>query len=192
MTNRVIYCPHLGRNIRGILNAVPHPHIYTGQQTPKGEDGCLQSHQAIVREAKDADLPCVAVYEDDCEFTWHFHYEKWCQDAEWAQANGYDVLVGGCVQTYEPKLVRGDMVAVSAFHSAHCVVYFESGYDKIAQTAQPYDVSIGQVGCKVVMTYPFVAVQRATFSGILQHDVNYVPLYQQYEEHLGRALGLRR
>lgn len=199
MRSEIIYCPHLDRDLRGILAKVPNPRIYTGLPTERGEDGCLESHKAIVRSAQLDEVSAVFVMEDDCEFTEHFCYDRWLRDARWAQEHGYDVLVGGCVQTYDPKVVRlnaqssdsGCMIEVSAFHSAHCIVYFESAYSKIQQTVQPYDVSVGQVGCRVVMTYPFVAVQRPSYSGILRHDVNYVPLYQQYEMHLGRALGLR-
>lgn len=187
----VIHCPHLNRDVRGILNAVPNVRIWTGYPTERGEDGCLQAHQGIVALAKQHSWPRVFVMEDDCQFTKHFDYERWEEDARWSAVNGYDVLVGGCVQTYGPKIVRDGLVRVDKFHSAHCIVYNASGYDKILQTIQPFDTSIGDQGAKTVMTYPFVAVQRPVYSGILKKDVNYVPLYEQYEGHLGRALGLR-
>ena len=197
MHNIVLYSPHLGRDLRPLMEAIPDLSIYEGAKTPKGEDGCLQSHHAVVSWARACELDRVFVLEDDCQFTVHFDYGKWCDDADWAAVNGYDVMVGGCVQTYDPRVVRAwndveHMVEVSSFHSAHCLVYFKSGYDKILKTRQPFDTSIGQdVHAKIVMTWPFVAVQTPSFSGILQKDVNYVPLYEQYEDHLGRALGLR-
>lgn len=243
MRSFIIYCPHLNRDVRGLLNAVPFTRIWTGEKTERGEDGCLQCHQGIVRLARASGWPAVFVMEDDCAFTPHFDYAQWAADVEWAAANRYDVLVGGCVQTYDPVIVRpagiltdslqtsvekakvwlnalessalegpylpltaeqiiqpqpdapagsgGVLVHVSRFHSAHCIAYLESGYDKILRTVQPFDVSVGEQGARIVMTYPFVAVQRPTYSGILQQEVNYVPLYKQYEEHLGRALGLR-
>jgi hypothetical protein len=79
---------------------------------------------------------------------------------------------------------------VSAFHSAHCIVYFDSSYDIVPHVSGPFDLNLGKHGAKIVMTFPFVAVQRAGFSGILGHDVNYVPLYEGYEFNLGRMLGL--
>lgn len=197
MRSAIIYCPHLNRDIRGLLNHVPNPFILTGQKTERGEDGCLQCHQELVALAKRNNWPHLFVMEDDCEFTAHFNWQHWCEDAAWAEAQGYGCLVGGCVQTYDPRIVlrgglgRSVLVEVSKFHSAHCIVYFAAGYDGALKTVQPYDTSLGDCGVRTLMTYPFVAVQRASFSGILRSNVNYVPLYQQYEEHLGRALGLR-
>ncbi len=77
------------------------------------------------------------------------------------------------------------MIEVSAFHSAHCVVYFESGYEKVFKAVQPYDWSLGRdCGMRCVLVHPFVAVQRASYSSILKQDVDYVPLYQQHEAAL--------
>jgi len=203
-----LYCPHLNRDIHGLLARVPDLRIQTGLPTVPGEDGCLQMHQQAVREAQADGAPLVFVMEDDCEFTNQFSMEGW-QAAIDAVAPEFDVLVGGCVQTYDPQVVRRlpfdqTLIEVSGFHSAHCIVYFASSYDKVLRTQQPHDVSIGRVGretpeqwhsvmvgCRVAMVYPFVAVQRPSFSGILHKDVDYVPLYQQYEVLLGHRLRLR-
>lgn len=188
MRSAIIYCPHLDRDIRGILNAVPNPFIFTGAKTERGEDGCLQSHQALIKEAKSNGWPALFVMEDDCMFTKHFNFDKWCNDAAWAEAQGYGCMVGGCVHTYDEQLVREGMIAVSKFHSAHCIVYFAAGYDAALRAVQPYDLSLGEVGCKPVMVYPFVAVQRPSFSGILNGDVNYLPLYENHELALRKRL----
>lgn len=194
MKSFIIYCPHLNRDIRGILNAVPNPQIVTGEQTERGEDGCLQCHQQIVRHAKDQDWPMVFVMEDDCHFTQHFSWEKWMTFAQYAQMRHYDVLVGGCTRTYGERLactIDGHaMLQVEAFHSAHCIVYFASGYDKVLQTVQPLDLSIGQQGATILLTWPFLAVQAPSFSGILKKPVDYVPEYEAHERRLGHALGL--
>ncbi len=190
MNSVILYCPHLNRDIRGLLNVIPHPQIWTGTQTEKGEDGCLQCHQAIVREAKDNHWPMVFVMEDDCAFTEHFTLGKWMMAAFWAQDHEYDVLVGGCTKTYQERLVAPGLIAVSAFHSAHCIVYLASGYDKILKTVQPFDVSVGKMGARVVMTWPFMAIQRPEYSGILKEPVDYRAFYQQHEERLGKRFGL--
>jgi hypothetical protein len=190
MTNVILYCPHLNRDIRGLLNVIQNPQVWTGAETPKGEDGCLQCHQDIVRWAKAQLLPSVFVMEDDCQFTEHFDYLRWCEAAAWADDHGYDVLVGGCTKTYQERVVAPGLIEVAAFHSAHCIVYLASAYDKVLRTIQPFDVSVGKVGARVVMTWPFVAVQRPTYSGILKQDVDYVPLYQQHEQRLAQKFGL--
>lgn len=190
MKSYVIYCPHLNRDIRGILNAVPNPNILTGEKTERGEDGCLRCHHEIVRYAKKMAWPWVFVIEDDCAFTDAFIYEKWELDAFWAADHGYDVIVGGCTRTYGERIVRDGLIEVSAFHSAHCVVYLKSSYETILKTVQPHDLSIGRLGARCLLTWPFVAVQAPSFSGILQKPVDYMPLYQAHEDRLGHALGL--
>lgn len=185
MRSVVLYCPHLGRDIHGLQAALPHLEVYLGAPTPRGEDGCLDGHQAIVATAQADELPRVWVLEDDCQFTAHFDYARWGADADWAQANGYDVLVGGSTRTYDEKGVREGMIEVAAFHSAHCVVYFASGYEKVKLAVQPYDLSLGRdCGMRCVLAWPFVAVQRPSFSGILQQHVDYVPLYEAHERAL--------
>lgn len=197
MRSFIIYCPHLNRDVRGLLNAVPNPQIWTGDRTERGEDGCLQCHQAIVALAKENGWPEVFVMEDDCAFSVNFHMPTWSWSLKWARENGYDVLVGGCTRTYDEKVVwqkghegRYALIEVSAFHSAHCVIYLSSSYDRVLQTTQPHDVMIGRLGNRCLLTWPFVAVQAPSFSGILQQKVDYVPLYRAHEQRLGHALNL--
>ncbi len=189
----VLYAPHLGRDLSALLAPLPMSSvvIQTGQPTPRGEDGCLESHKTAIREARDRGDRRVFVMEDDCAFTPAFDWDRWNEDAEWAESHGYDVMAGGCTRTYDEKVVRDGMVEVSAFHSAHCVVYFKSGYERALRAVQPYDVSLGATcDLRCVLTWPFVAVQRPSFSGILCEPVNYVPLYQAHETRLGHALGM--
>ncbi len=173
---------------------MPDAEVLIGERTPRGCDGCLDSHKRAVRLAQQKAWPCVFVMEDDCAFVPAFSLAQWEADAAWAQAHGYDVLAGGCTRTYGAKRVRSGLLEVSAFHSAHCLVYFASGYDKVLRAVQPFDLSLGcetvttfattYVGCRIVLTAPFVAVQRPSFSGILQRHVNYVPDYVAHEKVL--------
>jgi hypothetical protein len=195
MVSEIIYCPHLNRDIRGLLNAVPNPRIATGYPTEKGHDGCLESHKDIIRRARMADEPFVFVMEDDCQFTDIFIYDDWLLTVEDLAGRGADLLVGGCVNTYQPRKCGFSspyqVVEVDKFHSAHCIVYFESGYERALDAIQPWDTSLGDQGLRTFMTWPFVAIQRPTYSGILQRDVDYTGFYKVHEEHLGNLLGLR-
>jgi len=212
MRSVVLYCPHLGRDLRGLHEVVPELLIYTGLPTERGEDGCLQGHQEIVAEAGALGESRVFVMEDDCKFTPNFSFSRWCENADWAQEHGYDVMVGGCTRTYDERIAgeqyeefkstpchRSEyalrhlttFIEVSAFHSAHCIVYFQSVYDKLVHAVQPFDLSLGRnCGARCVLVHPFVAVQQASFSGILQQNVDYVPLYEQHERNLQRGLRL--
>lgn len=186
MRSVVLYCPSLDRDLRGLHEAVPDLLIHEGQRTTKGEDGCLEGHKEIVCEAMALGEPRVFIVEDDCQFTQHFNWMAWLADADWAEEQGYDVMSGGSTRTYDQKIVRTGMVEVSAFHSSHCVVYFVSGYEKMLKAVSPLDWSLGRdCGMRCVLVHPFVAVQRAAFSGIEHRQVDYVPLYQQHEAALG-------
>ncbi len=189
MRSIILYCPHLGRDISGLREATD-AEIMLGEPTERGEDGCLEMHKAAVRSAMEQGDPSVFVMEDDCAFTEAFSPERWEEQARIAEAFAFDVLVGGSTRTYDERLIGlGGLVEVSAFHSAHCVVYFASGYEKILRAVQPFDLSLGRdCGCKIALAWPFVAVQRPSYSGILRQPVDYVPLYQQHEQELRRML----
>lgn len=180
----IAFCPDLGRDIAAIRANVPHATVYSSGLVPKGEDGCLAAHQAIVRLAQSQDWPAVCVLEDDCEFTTHFVLEQWEADARWAERHGYNILTGGCIAAKAPRLVRSGLFAVHHFKSAHCVVYLRSAYPIVLTVGQPLDVSLGKCGAKCVMTYPFVAVQAPGFSGIRKRPVDYRPRYRRYEQEL--------
>lgn len=191
MRSVVLYAPHLGRDIRPLQAVVPDLSVLIGLPTPRGEDGCLESHKAAIRGAIVSGEDRLFVMEDDCAFTTAFEWDRWLADADWAEAQGYDVLAGGCTRTYEERVVREGLIDVRAFHSAHCLVYFRSGYAKALRAVQPYDLSLGRdCGLRCVLTWPFVAVQRASYSGILRQPVDYGPLYAAHEQRLGHALGL--
>ena len=185
MRSVVLRCRHLKRDISRLQDALPGLLIYEGLPTPRGEDGCLEGHKDIIREAMSLGCDRVFVMEDDCQFTKHFDLVKWHDDAYWAESQGYDVMCGGSTRTYNEKVVRDGMIEVEAFHSAHCVVYFKSGFEKALQAVQPYDLSLGR-DCKMrcVLVHPFVAVQKPSFSGILREQVDYVPFYRGHEKAL--------
>lgn len=185
MKSLILYCPHLKRDLSSIRARVPGVELMYGKRTLKGQDGCLRMHKEATRAAREAKVDALFVMEDDCAFTAAFDWERWQQQAAWAKAAGYDVLVGGSIRTDRPRLVAPGLVAVSAFRSAHCLVYFPSSYSKVQAAIQPYDYSLGR-DCRVkaVVTVPFVAVQRPSFSGILKKHVDYLPEYRRHETDL--------
>ena len=196
MRSVVLYCPHLKRDISGLRAAVPDLIVHEGRETHPAHIGGLESHLAIVGDAKSIGASRVFLMEDDCMFTSHFNLARWIADADWAQAAGYDVMAGGCTRTYDQRLVRDDgdgrgMVEVSAFHSSHCMVYFESGYSKVLQAAaNPIDWSLGRdCAMRCVVTIPFVAVQRPCYSGMELCEVDYTHYYQRHEDELMGLLG---
>lgn len=176
MNSFIIYCPHLNRDIRNILANVPNPQIYTGYPTPKGEDGCLESHKAIVKIAQKNGWDSVFVMEDDCHFTKHFDYNRWCRPGD------IGVMIGGSTRTWGAKRVCAGLISVEKFCSAHCILYHSSSYDRVLAAVQPFDQTVGPA----LLVHPFVAVQAPSYSGILQRQVNYVPDYERHERELAQ------
>lgn len=213
MRNVVLHCPALGRDLGTLRAALPDLAVYEGERTSPGANGCLLGHKGIVREAMARGDDRVFVVEDDCKFTEHFDYAEWCNAADQAQVEGFDVLSGGSTRTYDPRAVRAwrrvptfddwgweryetglltVLVEVSAFHSAHCVVYFRSGYEKALDAVVPLDWSLGRdCGMRCAVVHPFVAVQSPSRSGIEECAVDYGPLYAEHERVLARQLGLQ-
>jgi len=182
----IAYCPELGRDISRLQAAVPTAQVYRATRTPQGTDGCLLAHQGIVRLAHAQRWPAVFVMEDDCELTEHFSPARWEADVAWAAAAGYTVLSGGCISAARPRLVRAGLFAVARFKSAHCIVYRAEAYALVLRATPPYlDIMLGRLGARCLLTYPFVAVQRPGFSGILNRYVDYRPKYRRFEQRLG-------
>lgn len=185
----IVHCAELGRDLAPILARVPDAAVQLAPRTPGTHAGCIAGHQAIVRQAKREKWSAVFVIEDDCAFTEAFSLEQWEKDVAWAGQNGYNVLVGGCVATRNARRARAGLAAIDYFKSSHCIAYLPSAYDVVLRLVEPMDVMIGKLGAKPLVTVPFVAVQRPSFSGIQQRDVDYLPRYAQHEAHLAALFG---
>jgi hypothetical protein len=199
----ILYCPHLNRDIRGILAKVPNPQIITGYPTVPGEAGCLEMHKEAVRRAKMNGSFMVSVFEDDCKFTEYFDFALWNATGIWAEQNGYNVVQGGSVLTHNPRLVQHGKIAVDRACSAHCMIYLESAYDAILQAEQPFDLSIADKGAKPILVWPFVAIQGKGLSGIGRplesgasktyagpQEVDYEGMFKMHESYLAQSLGI--
>lgn len=177
MKSYVLYCPHLDRDIRGILSRVPDPEVITGYPTVPGEVGCLEMHKTAVRLAQHKGLPFVFVMEDDCKFTDAFVYSQWETMAAWALEHRFGAVHGGSVRTWNPRLLArlpgyehiGEattILQVDRACSAHCMIYTHLGYDAVLTAEQPFDLSIADKGVNPVLVWPFVAIQGKGLSGI--------------------------
>jgi len=180
----IAHCPELGRDLSQLLRAVPHAIVYRAPRTDNGHDGCIAAHRGIVQMARDRGWSSVFVMEDDCSFTEAFDLKRWERDIRWAGKRGYDVLAGGCVSTRNPTLVRDGLFAVERFKSTHCVAYHSGAFDIVDRVVPPIDLQLGTLGAKCVVTFPYVAVQGPSVSGILNRPVDYRPMYARHEAQL--------
>lgn len=180
----ILHCPELGRDIAPLLARVPDAIVFRSARTPNGHDGCLAGHKAIVRMAIDEGWSGVFLMEDDCQFTPAFSRDQWDADVEWAGRNGYDVVTGGSVSTKNARQVRPGLFAVDRFKSTHCIAYLPPAYDVVRRLVFPIDLMIGRLGARPLVTFPFVALQRPGFSGLLERFIDYTPEYDRHAAHL--------
>jgi hypothetical protein len=193
----VLYCPHLKRDIRQLLDALPSALILTGLPTVPGEAGCLQMHQLAVSTALEQGATSILVVEDDCLLTDSFSWDRVIDAVVFAEANGYGCIQGGSVLATDPRQVAPGLLAVGRACSAHFMVYLQSGYEAVLAAEQPFDLSIADKGIRPLLMLPFVAIQKRGLSGIglpLEagasktyagpHEVDYEWMFAAQERHL--------
>lgn len=196
----ILYCPHLGRDLMPLLKRIPNSRILAGLPVVPGEAGCLQMHQEAVRIAQAEGRPYVLVLEDDCLLTPSFSFDRLLSAILFAQREGYGVVQGGSVLATNPRKVAAGLLAVDRACSAHFMVYLAAGYHAVLSASQPFDLSIGMLGIRPLLTLPFMAIQKAGKSGIglpLEtgasktyagaQNVDYEGMFAMHEQHLLRS-----
>lgn len=141
-----------------------------------GNLGCLRSHKKTVQLAKDAGLPYVLVIEDDCEFI--LDPEKLKQQCEtiveYMSQHPEIRFVNGGGNLFHMSIQVHDSVKNTFFlrcpdvRTAHFMFYNASSYDLVTQFsdfgAGPIDIQVNNH--MMVFTYPYLGVQRPSFSDI--------------------------
>jgi len=104
--------------------ALPLP---SGWAYPPGAYGCLQSHLAVVRQARSARLPSLLIFEDDCVFADRFH-ERFSGYASALPAQ-WDMLLLGGGHVVEPQRIAEHLGRVSETWLAHAYALRSTMYD---------------------------------------------------------------
>lgn len=180
----VIQCPELGRDLSALRAAVPDARVWRAAHRPQAHEGLRGAYREIAQHARAERWPAIFLMEEDCAFTSHFARETWEREAEWAAQHGYNLVVGGCISAARPRQVRDGLFAVDRFKSSHCLLVLASAYPVFERLEYPADVSMGRLGARSVVTYPFVAVQAPGFSGHLQRHTDNLWRYARFEQQL--------
>ena len=185
-----IHCIHLPHrtdrmeNIKKLEKNYPSFNfiVVNGIRDENGARGCLLSHQAIIRMAKQQNLPYVWVIEDDCKFiVSNGALLTHARDiTDFLRGNPAVGVVNGCGNLPEPQPIRvfskfHDVFFMQSPHitTAHCIFYAASAYDKLLEFDDTHIADVITNDCNMVYTYPYLATQMASFSDIEEKDVDY-------------------
>lgn len=104
-----------------------------------GAYGCLQSHLAVVKEARNLGLENILILEDDVLFdeAIHTHFEKYNIPPDW------DMLFFGCIHAYDPILIHEGIARLQCSFSTYMYALNHTIYDAFIelneQALQPVD-----------------------------------------------------
>lgn len=184
------YCIHLPHrsdrlaHIARLQAAAPwlHVHLVDAVHTPEaGWKGCLQSHQAVVRYAKDNRFPYVLVLEDDCDLLVSPSEFKAALVAsiDYLTTTPSAQIVSGCgnLVTKTATMVdsRGGVRFLTApdVRTTHCILYSAASYDAVLSFDPDIPIDDQMNRCNIVFTYPYLATQRPGHSDIQDASVEY-------------------
>jgi glycosyl transferase, family 25 len=118
----------------GILSVIRFPAIDgLGVKTPatwpysSGHYGCLQSHLAILRQARENEVPVILIFEDDCIFDPEFN-KKFVSNIKQVPAD-WDMLLLGGVHVEEPVKISDNVARAKMAYLTHAYAVNHSIYD---------------------------------------------------------------
>jgi len=171
-------------------------------KTTQGFVGCALSHLKCISIAKERNLECVLVLEDDCELYDNSsksifiellpillrHRDKW------------DIFLGGCTQVssiqsffhYENR----QFAQVKAL-TTHFVLYNRLTYDRILNTYDtenpiPIDNFYRDNNYRIWTTFPFLAKQSLGFSLIEKIHLDYTRLFEEASKYLSEQFSIEK
>ena len=156
--------------------------VFEGIRDENGARGCLRSHQALIRMAKEQGRPYIWVIEDDCTFTLTNGALATIARTIVSHLNNPNVdIVNGCgnLDVYElTSIVPSNgmfFLGTPRISTTHCIFYSSSCYDKMLSLPDTtiLDGPRGTNACKMAFTYPYLATQLPSFSDIEKKDVYY-------------------
>jgi hypothetical protein len=156
--------------------------IFEGILDENGARGCLRSHQALIRMAKEQKRPYIWVIEDDCRFTLTngalaTHARTIISHLGSSKVD----IVNGCGNLGE-YVINSVVPASGIFFlkspvltTTHCMFYSSACYDRMLALPDTtiLDGSKGTNSCNMVYTFPFLGTQIPSFSDIEEKDVYY-------------------
>lgn len=209
----IIHDASSGRDIAPLLSEFPDAEVMPAViDKARPARGCLLSHQACIRKAKEARSPWVHVIEDDCKLTAAWNRGEWDDLVEYLLMADAHILNGGVLRLAAPgELLNGELntsapeveiegpggtaraVRGGQFWSTHFIVYKANAYDRLLSAcwgqgvyATPIDLLPGALKLHTLVAVPFVATQHAGVSAVARAKVNYDKEFATHEAYLSR------
>jgi hypothetical protein len=184
------YCIHLPHRVDRLAHIAAleaaNPdlrlHLIDAVYIPEdGLKGCLESHQAAVRYAKDNRLPYILVLEDDCDLLVSPSEFKAALLAsiDYLTTTPSAQIVSGCgnlvVKTATVVGSRGGVRFLTApdVRTTHCILYSAAAYDAVLSYDPDIPLDDQMNRYTLVFTYPYLATQRPGYSDIKVETVEY-------------------
>ena len=153
-----------------------------------GWKGCAKSHFKCIRLAKERRYPWVLILEDDC-IVKPDSLERFrgILPILWERRSEWDIFLGGCTFVNNIKLKEANPpIFELTGRTAHFCLINMDAYDKIL-TGYHFTKDIDvfyEESVRLWCTIPYIAVQKAGKSDILNKDVNYSDVFKDSEQKL--------
>jgi hypothetical protein len=186
-----IYCinldsrPDRWEHLQSIIKNTPIEHSiirFPGITAANGIEGCRQSHNAIIRKAKEEGLPWVGIMEDDCTLYDHFSSEfPTILNELWIHKHEWEIFNSGPIDITSISRFEGKLVRIYNCTCAQFIIIQSSSYDKlinkfddssISTTDKPID-QYYRVLCsnKILTSIPPLTYQYASKSDIQSFNI---------------------
>lgn len=165
------------------LNLIRFPAI---QYSP-GFVGCYLSHLALVRFAKDNNLPFILVLEDDATFEKDFDL-RFNEALQWLQSNPWDLFHGGYLYVQPLEKINKQLIRIKGCSTTHFIMYNASVYDVFlkSEVVQAVDRWTYLTPLNKIAIYPMLSKQLAGYSDIELEDVDRTPQFDASESLMRR------
>lgn len=178
--------------IQDVFGEWPSLERISAVEDSPGWKGCAKSHLKCIRLAKERRYPWVLVLEDDCVVKPDsLDRFRGVLPILWERRSEWDIFLGGCTSVKNIKLMETNPVLFSVTgRTTHFCLINMGAYDKIL-TGYDFTKDIDvfyEESIRLWCTTPYIAVQKAGKSDILNRDVNYSDEFKDSEGKLTEFL----
>lgn len=155
--------------------------------------GCAKSHLEVIKKAKERNLDCVLILEDDCEFVESPHEVLDRAFRDLNHQPDCDILYLGANVLADIQRVSPNLGRINGSYCAHAYIVFKRAYDHILNFNWKAYRAVDELYMNmsrdsrfnVYTVLPVTAIQRPSYSDIEGKDVNYSNvIINSYQTHL--------
>jgi len=177
------------------------PIRFSAIQHRNGGVGCTRSHLALVQYAKDNNMPCILVLEDDAVPTEQFK-TLWKKCIKYLDEHpGWEVFNGGANVVYKRYIKRltNTFYKTDTALGTHFIIYHQSCYDKVLSwesLPQNLDdrpvidefLSYPHLSLTFYGVCPYISIQHPGYSDIEKKERDREPIYERMQSLITKIL----